>query len=285
MTALRTWVIDRAPEVDVIVVVLNTRQGRANARHAERDRFHFPDRQEPAPGVVLLGDGDDHLVLTHELAHALVGLGDEYIDSSLAYTEQPSVYHAWAGDPLVSTANLSLEATGAKWAGVVEGALPGGMRYATGIYHPTSDCRMLDEHRHRRFCAVCSREVDHFLAGRNAADGAPRLGLRFTEPPALTRYNLGIGIDAFDRNGLDEISGDVDGVSIFHELMLVPTDGGSQLRLVPGVFRGDRQDDQWHAMAYGDARDAGMHILTVRARDRQSNVTVVQVPYLYEPTP
>ena len=94
---------------------------------------------------------------------ALVGLGDEY--SSLdACFDAPTRTSTFEGG-LLKRANLTLDATGARWAHVVDGAEEGGDGYASCIYHPTDRCRML-ESSETRYCPVCDREVQRFIDGK-----------------------------------------------------------------------------------------------------------------------
>jgi hypothetical protein len=155
------------PSVDVVIVIVNGR-GRAHTAYSH-------------PGSIILGIDDDERVLTHELGHALVRLGDEYREFDTCYPEPP-LEHATSPDDLFDTANLTFDPHGARWAGLVDGALEGGGRYACGIYHPTDDCRMNDAHADT-FCPVCDAAIDKWLARRITPmnDGPPTCVLGFRD--------------------------------------------------------------------------------------------------------
>ncbi|MFO0624890.1 MAG: M64 family metallopeptidase [Polyangiales bacterium] len=163
------------PAADVVVVLMNHRGGRANAPLVRGFEVDL--------GLVLLGRQHGGHVLDHELGHALVHLGDEYIDGGDCWGEggaAPGLARApgdWWND-LAESPNLTLDPTGARWSSVLRGAQPGGARYARCVYHPTASCRMGDDSA-RPFCPVCDDAIERALRDvRGGVDNrAPRCGL------------------------------------------------------------------------------------------------------------
>ena len=150
-----------APKADVVVVVA---AGSSNAR-ANAELF--------GTRPIRMMHDDTHRVLTHEMGHALVGLGDEYVDIQRRH-DFLDRYARWTGNPLPP--NLSFS-PGGDWDGLVNGAIEGGGRYAHGVYHPTNRCRMLNTNE-IAFCPVCSAAVDSVLSGRRGLqEGRPRCGI------------------------------------------------------------------------------------------------------------
>ncbi|MEZ4389634.1 MAG: M64 family metallopeptidase [Polyangiales bacterium] len=163
------------PAADVVVVLVNLPAGRANApvaRGAESDL-----------GVVLLARQHAAHVLDHELGHALVHLGDEYVDGGDCYGDgaQPPGFARAPGDwwsELAETPNLTLDPSGARWAEVLPGAVSGGARYARCVFHPTARCRMGDDSR-APFCPVCDAAIERTLRDVRAGvdNRPPRCGM------------------------------------------------------------------------------------------------------------
>jgi hypothetical protein len=149
-----------APAADVIVVLVpGIDEARANAPSDGQGR-----------SLVLLGHDDSAATLTHELGHALIGLGDEYVD---LYRQDPeaTMWEAFTDDPLLEP-NLSLLAN-EDWDGAWSGVREGGRRYSQGVYRPTDHCRMGDEEHHGTFCPVCAVATDAVLAARRGEDDGP----------------------------------------------------------------------------------------------------------------
>ena len=259
------------PEVDAVIVITNLEVGRANTEMSSLfgGGGAFRPRDEVVPAVIALQKTDDGRVLTHELGHALAGLGDEYSESAQSYPEetpQTSVYRSWFGDRLVEIPNLSLDPTGAKWQPLVTGAQEGGMRYQRGISHPTGSCRMRRE-ADPRFCPVCSDAIDQVLAVREGAnDGPPSISLALTEPADQVFYSLTIGLTAFDRNTIASVAATVDGQSWITSVSIAP-DG--HLSLKPDVLRHQGPDWLFYARI-----DEGYAIAPVPAGDHVLEVTV-----------
>jgi hypothetical protein len=174
-----------APDVDVVVTIVNLPFGRA---HAELRSALAITR----PTAIVLGDADDERTLTHELGHALFSLADEYVDLD-GCAPDFALANATATDDLPAIANASYDPAGTKWADLVHGARPGGARYACGLYHPTDDCRMRDQYA-GAFCPVCLHAIRTELARRRAGgdDGPPTciLGTR----------SGGVWVEVFDRD-------------------------------------------------------------------------------------
>jgi hypothetical protein len=167
----------RFPQVDAVVVLVNTPQGRANAElHRVSDTSHAP--------IIRLSLADSGRVLTHELGHSLFSLGDEYSDSPDALP--PEALLRGNDDPLVETPNLSVDPSGAKWSAIVSGAVPGGMRYGKGVWHATSTCRM--NRTSEPFCPVCAHEVARVLQvfEGTSPPQRPACGLKSPQPERLT---------------------------------------------------------------------------------------------------
>jgi IgA Peptidase M64 len=207
------------PETDVVVVLFNDDVGRANTHMGSvfLVATDFPEMDEVTPSVIAMTKAEDGRVLTHELGHALIGLGDEYSESLETYPSedtQSPIYNAWVGERLVNVPNLTLDPIGTKWKDLVSGTEVGGRRYAAGIYHPSTTCRMLD-HNHPRFCPVCSDAIDKVLGLRDGVnDGPPIFGLSLTESPDQVFHSLTIGLTAFDRNSVRSVAAALDGQSL-----------------------------------------------------------------------
>ncbi|MCA2977375.1 MAG: hypothetical protein INH41_12560 [Myxococcaceae bacterium] len=160
----------RAPSLDALVVLVNSRSGRANA---ELHRVTDGSRTS----VVRMGLGHDFRVLTHELGHSLFSLADEYADFDGPLPPEAM----WRGpeDPLAHLPNLTVEPTGARWGG---GAIAGGLRFGRGVWHSSDGCRM---HRDGdSFCPVCAAHIERLLQvfeGRAPAL-PPVCGLRSKTP-------------------------------------------------------------------------------------------------------
>lgn len=153
------------PDADLVVVVQRTDHGRPNAPVSIEPDVDF--------GMIVLDLASDAHTLDHEMGHALVHLGDEYVEIDGCYAD----YGAPAPSPrspgdwrtgLAYTPNLTTDPTGARWSAQVVGALPGGARYARCVYHPTARCRMGDDDA-APFCPVCDAAIDRVL--RRYRDG------------------------------------------------------------------------------------------------------------------
>lgn len=153
------------PDADLVVVVQRTDHGRPNAPVSIDPDTDF--------GMIVLHLGSDARTLDHEMGHALVHLGDEYVEIDGCYADSgplaplPRSPGDWR-TALAYTPNLTTDPTGARWSGLVVGALPGGARYARCVYHPTARCRMGDDDR-APFCPVCDAAIDRVL--RRYRDG------------------------------------------------------------------------------------------------------------------
>ncbi len=140
--------------------------------------------------TVRLSRSDDFLVLDHELGHALVGLGDEYVDGSAHFTAPEMLFGTWPHPEPHFTrdaANLSIYGDGRRWAHLADGARPGSGGYASGVYHPPFSCRM-GRGEARRFCPVCDHAINAWLTG---AATPTRCEITVTAEDGLHRIHAG----------------------------------------------------------------------------------------------
>ncbi len=188
-----------APAVDLLVVIV---AGSGGSRGPA-------GRTVLGTNIVRMSDDVSHRVLTHEMGHALIGLGDEYVELDRRHYLADR-YERWTSNPLPP--NLSLSPEG-DWGGLVTGAIEGGGRYARGVYRPTNRCRMLDAHSDVQFCPVCSAAIDLVLRSRRGtSDGPPRCGLAIgPEQASGHRDLLYFGRDG---DGLSALTATVDGMPL-----------------------------------------------------------------------
>jgi hypothetical protein len=203
--------VTNVPQYDALVLIVNSRFGRANAA---LNLASSPSRALPQERMVRISLADDAAVLTHEFGHAVFGLADEYVDSEEARFE-PDYAHLTL-EPLFQFPNVSTDPTGAKWAGLVDGAEPGGLRYGRGVYHPTEACRM-GSSSDGDFCPVCQAAIDRVLAAvhEDWNDGPPLCGLASLQRPDHVAGALTLSVLGVDLNGarLEDVV--VDGQSLF----------------------------------------------------------------------
>lgn len=187
------------PQADATIVVLNTHQGRANSDHE---------------GLVFLNLGDDGTTLSHELGHALIGLGDEYSDTSLDFDGGLGSFPFKYPGPADARAepNLTTDPAGSKWRDVVASVVEGGGRYKTGVFHPTHRCRM--NRTNDAFCPVCAAEAAAYvLPFSGANDGPPRCFVESTA--SLDPFNAPLAflqLPCQDGNGFRAMTVWLDGV-------------------------------------------------------------------------
>jgi len=121
-------------------------------------------------GLSSAGNERSFPVFVHELGHSLVGLGDEYYSSEVAYQD----FYNLKTEPW--EANLTtLVNFGAKWRHLLDAATPiptpvtetsrahtgvfeGGGYVAKGVYRPAFNCRM--KSNEAEFCAVCRETIE-----------------------------------------------------------------------------------------------------------------------------
>jgi hypothetical protein len=184
---------DALDGVDVVVAILRTGYGRPNVslRTSEVSAGSIPDRpwvfaddyQERVNGelgeaIVKLNALSDASTLDHELAHALIGLADEYGEVDACFVPYYAVSSLPGG--LADQPNLSLEPSGAKWAGITVGSEEGGNRFSSCVHHPPGPCRMQDT-TSERYCAVCEHTIDKaYRALDGEQDGSPVCALSST---------------------------------------------------------------------------------------------------------
>ncbi len=114
-------------------------------------------------------------VFIHEFGHGLVGLGDEYFGSEVAYSDfYPNNVEPW--EPNLTTL-VNFET---KWKGMIEVGIPiptpvnddskkkvgvfeGGGYASKGVYRPAYDCRMRTNEA-KGFCPVCIKAIEDVLS-------------------------------------------------------------------------------------------------------------------------
>lgn len=201
-----SWV----PNAEVVVMLVNNTNPRARPGTWQGSWYAFDSPQNDTltvvPAVVVMSANDSEAVLTHELGHALVNLGDEYSEGDQVFAPNPDF--AWVGDVELDVANLTTDATGAKWSTLVAGTIPGGGRTRTGLFHPTTRCRMNDAET-LEFCPVCTDAIEQTLAARrDVNDGPPRILLGIANDGSTLQGS------AFDRNGIAQIRARIDGTIV-----------------------------------------------------------------------
>lgn len=242
------------PSVDVVVVVFNTTGGRINA----------PRPVEPLSPVGLVAfdlDADAH-VLDHELGHALVHLGDEYTDVPGCFGEDnnppPAPYAP--GDwwnSLEFVPNLSTDASGGRWRGLVTGALVGGRRYQGCVYHPTARCRMGDDSS-QPFCPVCEAAIARTLRRyRDGIDETPPACGLYVAASQGDRFSVCPRAVAFTGAARFTMTGPNDEALLDGSFELVAGETGPSLGM---LGRGCAQVD---ASAWSD----GEHIVRIECRN------------------
>jgi hypothetical protein len=196
-----------APDADVIVVVARGSGGRPNAPGAIQGE-----------GRLLLGEDHSHLTLTHELGHALFGLGDEYTEIDELH---PLVAHSITTSSPRLRPNVSLD-PGEGWGGAYAGTVEGAELYSRGVYRPTDSCRMLRSQTDEHFCPVCSDHIDRWLrARRGVQDGEPFCAVDAEGAPPVGG-GCGFLIRAWDGNGLAAVRFSMDRVPPFEVDLLSP---------------------------------------------------------------
>jgi len=140
----------------------------------------------PGAGFVSMGRDEDYLVLSHELGHALLRLGDEYeenggwVDGAACSTQSFFGVH--------DSVNVQSDVDDLPWEdlltpgvslptdeGVPEdvvGAFEGANQCESNWYRPQQQCAMRNQWEHHEFCKVCRRELDRFMA--KLREEAPR---------------------------------------------------------------------------------------------------------------
>lgn len=215
--------IAHVESADAIVVVMDTgTPARANASLGQDSTI--------APAIIHLGREHGSRILTHELGHALFGLGDEYADSERCYDPYLPVFSTLS-DPLIGIANLTLDASGAKWAGLVDGAREGGFRHGACVYHPTNGCRMRSSEADA-FCPVCAAAIERAsLAHRGTwDDGPPTCGIELDQHPTQVSGSLKVALIGHDLGRVDEY-----GIYLDDEWILQSLPGPEQERIVTGA--------------------------------------------------
>ncbi|MCB0804414.1 MAG: peptidase M64 [Bacteroidales bacterium] len=113
-------------------------------------------------------------IFVHEFGHGFAGLGDEYYDSSVAYSEfYPTNIEPW--EPNLTT----MVDFDRKWKNLLDdktpvptppqrkyfdktGVFEGGGYAAKGVYRPAYDC-LMNSFSGDHFCAVCQKAIEHMI--------------------------------------------------------------------------------------------------------------------------
>ncbi|MBL8954002.1 MAG: hypothetical protein JNK82_24710 [Myxococcaceae bacterium] len=255
---------------DAVVMVSNTRQGRANAT---------------GPIHLSLAVGAD--VLDHELGHWLIGLGDEYTDTHDAFPTPrerfiypPGVeasFRSWQrldAHRLASPANLTTDGENPPWRHLVDGAVEGGARYATGIFHPTATCAM--NRSGDPFCPVCSHEIGEWLAWHDAEDdGPPRCYFQsYASLTPLSQRTTFIDARCTDRDGLRAMEWQLDGETVWSGVpyfTLLPNEAHTSVEAQVNVSL-----DALPPKHGGVMLAPGRHVLSLTARDATGKMTALE---------
>jgi hypothetical protein len=119
----------------------------------------------------------DEYVFIHEFGHGFAGLGDEYYNSSVAYSDfyprgvepwEPNVTAALNGPESVKwkallTPDVPLPTPEDEQYGDQVGVFEGAGYSAKGLFRPALDCKMFSKKR-KDFCAVCMAAVEEMLS-------------------------------------------------------------------------------------------------------------------------
>ncbi len=199
------------------------------------------------------GDDVDVGTLVHELAHALVGLGDEYSEGETCWDGPEPAFTTWP-DPF-ATPNLTLDRRGTKWRDLVKGAEAGGDGAATCIFHPPGGCRMKDR-RTAAWCPVCDAELSLWAAAVRGNDGPPSCDIALAaNPGAMPAGSTHIDVMAADYDGVREV--------------VLALDGRE-------VMRATRAEHEIERTLYADTRvllAAGRHELEVTCSDSEGKMS------------
>lgn len=241
------------PQADAVVVIINSGHGRANATF---------------DGTIFMNLADDGRTLSHELGHAVLGLGDEYSDTERSH--DGGVWTAfrfrYPGVADVPQPNLSVDPSGGKWRGLVDSVVEGGARYKRGIFHPTERCRM--NRSSDPFCPVCAAEAAAFvLPFRGVNDGPPRCHLESTA--SLTPFHAPLAFlqaPCTDANGFSAMTVSLDGRTMWTLAPFLetgfPDPTGKSRSWTGSITIGFEPPEEGSVPL-----DAGEHTVTVTAED------------------
>jgi hypothetical protein len=144
-----------APHDFIILIFNSPRYGGGGIYH----HYAVVSGQNPAPGV-----------LAHEMGHCMAGLGDEYVDSTVAYVD----FYPKGIEPWEPNITALIDGTGCKWQGLIDegtpvptpdqgkydgriGCFEGAGYKAEGLYRPSRDCIMRS--CRNGYCTVCSKSL------------------------------------------------------------------------------------------------------------------------------
>lgn len=148
----------------VNVSLARVRLAAANAPEADIVVVMTPDLsfklRESAPGNVLLVTlGGEPGTFEHELGHALVGLGDEYVEFDMCCYEGPDALPFHVGDVgLTLFPNVTTDPAGTMWDGLAA-AREGADRCTRCAFGPDAACIMAAS-TVGTFCPVCERAIE-----------------------------------------------------------------------------------------------------------------------------
>lgn len=185
-----------APDVDVVILVVNTTAGRANAR--------VPS-SHTSGGYVAVPHSYPWAV-THELGHALFSLGDEYSNQTACAP--------WAEDDLFSRANLTRDTSGRKFAQAgTPTPFEGASDYARCIYRPAGSCMMRSAGA--SWCPFCLWHLATQLEERRSGDRSkPYAIFLWPSPGAVLSQPIEVIARAHDTIALSSLELTVDGMPL-----------------------------------------------------------------------
>ncbi len=195
-TSLVTLAASKAPDVDTIVMLVNSPDGRSNAYmptgHTTGGRLVI---RTPSVGV-----------FPHELGHAIFRLVDEYTESSGCYPSSEA--------DIVARPNVTTERNGTKWARA--GSLTpveGNHLWTQCAWRARSSCLMRSTGSTPTWCPVCARHIQTQVLERRQGDLDPPY-VAFSSPAnnAVLTGSVSVSGKAWDSRAVSEIVFKVDGV-------------------------------------------------------------------------
>ncbi|MCB9708810.1 MAG: hypothetical protein H6714_08500 [Myxococcales bacterium] len=224
-----------APDVDTVILLINSPVGRA---YAARPTSHISGGR-----TVITTQPGNLNTLTHELGHAIFRLGDEYSEYTGCYSGGE---YGWVTIP-----NLTSDALGQKFARAYADPsaqpppIEGGGLYPQCVYRPAPQCRMRNGDS---WCPVCGRMVQTLLEEKRYGDDrdAPYSALGGMSPTGKAAGVMELLVGKFDSRGVvlnelwvDEIARPIDSIGRFlwdtrteptgtHTLRTQATDGSGK---------------------------------------------------------
>lgn len=184
-----------APDVDTVVVVVNTTAGRAGAA--------YPTGHTSGGRCAVTRDAAGSGVLPHELGHAIFHLADEYT----AYAA------CWPGTEasILDLANVTGDRSGRKFARAGQIApYEGALYHSYCVFRPAPTCLMMTTSA--GFCAVCANHVRTQVAERRQGDlDAPYVAFTSPRPGQVVSGTVSVSGEAYDSRALAKIELSIDG--------------------------------------------------------------------------